>query len=226
MEIKEIYDLIEQIGCMTFSTIADSGEVHSRIAHFNGFDEDGLYFRTMVTKPYYRQLMNHGKLTVCGMTDQRVLGHDEDGAPQFPPSFSLRLVGKVRNVADDVIIEKAKTNELLKTAVQDMEKYPAMKGANFIMYAAKGDLFDTDFELKSRDYKLLRKRFSFGGMKYNEAGPRINDNCVACGACKKACSFKAIEEGDIYRVNPSRCDDCGDCRFACKFDAIEPSLEF
>ena len=226
MEMKELYKRIEEIGCFTFSTISESGEVHSRIAHFNGFDENGLYLRTMVTKPYYRQLIKTGKLTVCGMTDSRVLSHNDDGSTNFPPSYTLRLVGKVKNVPDEVIKERAQKNKMLLTAVQDMERYPMMQGANFIMYAAKGEIYDVDFDLINRDHKLKRERFSFGGIKFNEAGPQINNNCIACGLCMESCTFKAIEAGDVYKINPKRCDDCGDCINVCKFDAIDASKEF
>lgn len=226
MEMKELYALIDKIGCMTFSTLNEKGEIHSRIAHFNGYDDDGLYFRTMVSKPYYRQLMKTEQLTVCGMTDNRVLGHNEDGGVEFPPSFFLRLIGKIKHVPESEIREKAKTNEMLVTAVHDIEQYPAMAGGNFVMHAAKGEIFDVDFQLKSRDHKVYRERFAFGGMAYNEPGPTINDNCVACGACKETCSFDAIEEGEQYSIIKNRCDDCGDCRYACEFDAIDPSLEF
>lgn len=54
MELKELYELIDEIGCFTFSTMGEKGEIQSRIAHFNGFDEEGIYFRTMTSKPYYR----------------------------------------------------------------------------------------------------------------------------------------------------------------------------
>lgn len=226
MELKELYSLIEQIGCLTFSTLAKSGEIHSRIAHFNGYDEDGLYFRTMVTKPYYRQLMSTRQLTVCGMTDARVLSHNDDGSTVFPPSFFLRLIGKIKQVPQEVIREKAKTNKMLITAVQDMERYPSMADANFVMHAAKGEVYDVDFEMVHRENKLFRQRFSFGSISYNDAGPTITDRCVACGACKEACTFLAIEEGEPYRINKNRCDDCGDCRIACGFEAIEDSIEF
>ena len=81
MKLETLYGYIEKIGVMSFSTLY-RGEVHSRSAHFNGFDEDGLYFRTMVNKPYGRQLMNTGKLTVCGISNSQV--SDEGGNPIFP----------------------------------------------------------------------------------------------------------------------------------------------
>jgi hypothetical protein len=48
MELKKLYQYIEEMGVMDFSTIYNN-EVHSRSAHFNGFDEEGLYFRTILT---------------------------------------------------------------------------------------------------------------------------------------------------------------------------------
>jgi len=225
MTIKEIYDLFDAVGVSTFSTI-HKGEVHSRIAHFNGYDEEGIYFRTMWNKPYARQLMETGQVTVCGVTDSRILGHDEEYVPEFPPGYSIRLIGKVKFVPEDAIREKAKTNEGLKTAAQDMDKYPAMKKGNFVIYAAKVEVFDYDFEMKSRDHKLLRTRASFGGMTYNLAGPRITETCIECGKCYKKCSFKAIEKGSPYRVNPQRCDDCGDCLEVCPVGAINLSQAF
>ncbi len=225
MTIKEIYELFDNIGTLTFSTI-HNGEVHSRIAHFNGYDEDGIYFRTMWNKPYARQLVETGSVTVCGVTDSRVLGHDEDGAPEFPPGYSVRLIGKVKPVDEAAIREKAKTNEMLKTAAQDMDKYAAMKKGNFVIYEAKVDVFDYDFEGTKRDHKILRIRDSFGGMTYNLAGPTITDKCIGCGLCFKNCTFKAIEKGEPYRIRPERCDDCGSCIEVCPVDAIELSKAF
>ncbi len=50
---------------MVFSTM-HGDEVHSRVAHFNGYDEEGLYFRTMANKTFCKQLIETGKVTVCG----------------------------------------------------------------------------------------------------------------------------------------------------------------
>ncbi len=226
MKIAELYQIIEQMGALTFSTVGESGEVFSRIAHFNGFDEQGLYFRTMVSKPYYRQLMKTKKVTVCGMSDQRILGHEDDGTPIFPPSYTIRIIGDVEHVPFDEIERKSKTNKEIQTAVQDGYKYPTMKDANFRISKAKVEIFDVDFEKKNRDFKLLRTRFSFGGVNYNLAGPKITDKCIECGLCLKNCSFDAIKALSPYEIDPTKCDDCGMCIHVCPVDAIKSSVEF
>lgn len=225
MTIEEIYGYADDIGVLVFSTVHGE-EVHSRVAHFNGFDDEGLYFRTMTTKPFYRQLTETGRVTVCGCSDSSILGHEEDGTPIFPPVYSIRIIGEVRKVPPGDIIEKAQSNEAFRTAANDLEKYPAMREGNFVIHKAKVEIFDTDFEMKGRDHKVLRSRASFGGMTFRQAGPRIGEECVSCGACKEVCTFRAVEEGRPYRVIPERCDDCGSCSTVCPVGAIEESLTF
>lgn len=225
MEISEIYELFDKIGVLTFSTIHNN-EVHSRVAHFNGCDQEGIYFRTMWNKPFARQLMETKKITVCGVSNTKILSHDGDLGADFPPGYSIRLIGELRYIPEEEVREKAKTNKDLKLAVYDMDKYPAMKKGNFMIYSAKVELFDYDFSRVNRDHKLLRTRMAFGGMTFNEAGPKITGKCVECGKCYKKCSFKAIEKGNPYRVRSNRCDDCGDCISVCPVGAIELSSPF
>lgn len=50
----------------------------------------------------------------------------------------------------------------------------------------------------------------------------IGDACVMCGACKPACNFDAISEGDPkYVIDAEKCVDCGACAGECSSDAIE-----
>ena len=48
---------------------------------------------------------------------------------------------------------------------------------------------------------------------------KINDTCIACGACKPECSVDAILEGDIYVIESDKCIDCGACAEVCPVDA-------
>lgn len=222
MKIKEIYNYIDKIGCLSFSTI-ENGYVQSRIAHFFAFDDEGLYFRTMITKPFYHQLKENGNITVCGMyPSTQLLEHKEDGSPNFPAGYTFRLTGDTKELTLEEIQLKAKTNPDFKIATYDINKYPATRC--FGISKAKGEIFDYDFELEKRNHKLLRKRFSFGGMTHNNAGCIITDKCIGCGKCYEVCTFKAIEKGSKYKIIGERCDECGSCYVACPVEAIEKSL--
>lgn len=223
MKISEIYKYAEDIGVLVFSTI-HNGEVHSRAAHFNGYDEEGIYFRTMRNKPFGRQVNATKKITVCGCSETSI-DHDSESMPIFKPGYSFRLIGEVRNVDAKEIKEKAKSNKALKIAAKDIEEYPAMAEGNYVIYKAKVEIFDYNFSFTTRDHKILRTRAAYGGMAFNLAGPRITDKCISCGECKKICSFKAIKS-DPYQVVPERCDDCGSCISICPVNAIEISKHF
>lgn len=227
MTIEELYNYADKIGLLTFSTI-HNGEVHSRIAHFNGYDDEGLYFRTMGNKPYGRQLKESGKVTACGHSGGGLLNHTNTGEiPLFAPGYSLRIIGEIRFVPPEEIVEKAKTNKMLEVAARDIELYPAMGSGNFVIYKAKCEIFDYDFEKLNRPHKLLRTRFAFGGATFNEAGVYVDpDACIGCDKCAQVCSFDAIQKGDTYSVIPERCDDCGSCLLSCPVGAIKESLVF
>lgn len=222
MNMKEIYEYIDKIGCVSFSTI-HGGYVQSRIAHFFAFDDEGLYFRTMTTKPFYHQLKIYGNVTVCGMyPSTQILGHDDNGAPDFVGGYTFRLIGDIKELTTEEVVLKAKTNSDFKTATYDINKYPATRC--FCIYRAKGEIFDYDFKEEKRDHKLLRTRFSFGGMTYNHAGCIITDKCIECGKCYEVCTFKAVEKGEPYKIISERCDECGSCYLACPVGAIEKPL--
>lgn len=218
MNPEEIFEYAEKIGFLTFSTI-EEGCVHSRIAHFYAADEDGLYLRSMFIKPFFKQMIKSGKLSVCGMYPAtKITGYDENGVPDFEPGYTFRVTGDVRELSEEEVRIKAEKNSEFKIALFDMKKYPATR--NLVMYRGKGEIYDFDFEMVNRDHKLLRKRFAFGGEEFNPPGSLITDKCTECGTCYETCTFKAIEPGSPYRVIGERCDECASCILVCPEEAI------
>ncbi len=50
----------------------------------------------------------------------------------------------------------------------------------------------------------------------------VEENCVGCTACARACPVGAItgERKQVHFINPSVCIKCGACMDRCKFDAV------
>jgi ferredoxin len=219
MNLSEIYGKFDQIGCLTFATV-DKGVPQTRIAHLFAYDHEGLYFRTMITKAFYAQLKQTGKLSICGMFPETSVSHNKDGMPYFPPGYTIRATGDIKEISLKTLKEKAAANEMFMLGVKDIEKYPAM--TTFCLFRAWGEVFDFDFEMEHRPHKLLRTKFSFGGKKIPFQGVRIGEDCIACGECMQACSFKAIyQRDDAYIIDHAKCDVCGDCYTICPSDAVE-----
>ena len=51
---------------------------------------------------------------------------------------------------------------------------------------------------------------------------KINDNCIACGACAANCPVQCIkynDEKNKYEIDPEQCLSCGMCASICPVDA-------
>ncbi len=223
MNIAEIYEKFDRIGCLTFATV-DNGIPQTRIAHLFAHDREGLYFRTMITKPFHEQLRDTGMVSICGMYPKTAVSHDKQGMPRFEPGYAIRATGKVRELPFGELKQKAAANELFMLGVKDTAKYPAM--TTFCLYRAWGEVYDFDYEMEHRPHKLLRTAFCFGGMRIPFRGVRITDRCIDCGKCLERCSFKAIyQEGERCVIDHDKCDVCGDCYTICPVGAVEIVIE-
>lgn len=219
MTIQEIYEAFDRIGSLSFATVNEKGEPENRIAHLRAFDDDGIYFMTMYTKDFYRQLKATGKVAVNGLCASTQIQHDENGFPIFEKGYAIRMTGDVKEVPMEDI--KAKHNPIFDFCIKDQEKYPAM--VVFCITSARGDIFDYDFEKISRDHKLERKYFSYNGAQEKYKGLRIDtEKCIRCGTCQRGCSISAIKEIDgNYVIDRCRCDECGDCTEHCPVGAVD-----
>lgn len=217
MKIQDIFNAFDEIGCCTFSTIEDGFPV-SRIAHFIAFDGDGLYFSTMNTKPFYKQLReNQGKISVCGMNCCTHVTQIDEENIAFEAGYFVRISGTAKEIPTSTLSEK--NDPIFNYFLADQTRYPAMVA--FLISDFSGEIYDYDFEKEHRGHKLERKRFSFGNSSIVPLGFEIQDHCINCGKCVEKCSFSALEKGEHKpKQLRNRCDECGDCVVACPVNAI------
>ena len=221
--IQEIYEDFDRIGCLTFATVTEEGYPETRIAHLFAWDEEGLYFLTMNHKPFAHQLRNSGKLSICGMNSAPQAVLDEKMLPSFEAGYSMKATGDVREVSLDEIREKAKTNSLFMTGVNDWDRY--RDEIFFCLHRFWGERYDFDYELEYRGHKLIREFFVFGGYEKAFSGMRIDqEKCIRCGKCFAKCAeyhFHAVSrKEDGYYIDTTRCDVCGNCTTVCPVGAI------
>ncbi len=219
MTIQEIYEKFNNIGCLSFATVDENGTPESRIAHLRAYDDEGIYFMTMFTKDFYKQMKSNGKISICGLNAKTQVEHGEYGLPVFDTGYAIRMTGNIKEVSIEEI--KSKNNPLFDMCIKDAQIYQAM--IVLCITDGYGDVFDYDFEKVSRDNKLQREYFAYNDAKKKYKGLKINqEQCISCGLCKVKCSFLAIkEENSVYSIDKYCCDECGDCYINCPVKAIE-----
>lgn len=218
LSIKEVYELFDEVGCCSFATLDGNGGVDSRIAHFFAYDDDGLYLRTMTGKPFYRQMVEGGKLSVCGEHTEAPCTWDDDNMPHFQPGYMVRVSGDVRVLSPEETQKHIADDPRFAVADYDIKKYP--ETVVLVLHRAWGELYKYDFNMVHMDHKVLRERFAWGGAEFVEPGFCITDDCIECGACARACTHKAIVPGSPYSIRGAWCDECGNCHDVCPSGAI------
>lgn len=217
MTMKEIFDAFEKIGSVTFSTVDGDGYPISRIVHFLTYDNDGLYFFTMTSKPFYAQLKKSGKVSVCGLYPNAQVTWVDEKSPVSEPGYFIRITGDVREFT--IEDAKAKNDPRFDYLIYDNERYPMITG--FCIHNFKGEIYDYDFEKEKRGHKLERVRFAHGTCTPEPIGFTITDDCINCGQCIESCSFDALQYGEDKPIQlTNRCDECGNCVMACPMGAV------
>ena len=61
----------------------------------------------MTVKPFYKQLKETGKISICGMSASPNVEIGEDGLPNFEPGYTIKATGNVKEISFEELKEKA-----------------------------------------------------------------------------------------------------------------------
>ncbi|BES64254.1 4Fe-4S binding protein [Gottschalkiaceae bacterium SANA] len=196
--MEKALKLLRGLRSVSFATISE-GKPQSRIIDVMFIREDGLYFMTCKSKPFYRQLRESPHVAITGMTQDFV---------------QIRLTGEVEVVSSELIDQIYRENQDFDQLFPRNDDHAFMEV--FRVFRGKGEIFD----LSGKEVKMKRHRFAFGGEKVRKSGCEIQENCIGCGRCQSVCPFQAIQAGSPYGIDSELCDECGRCLLSCPVDAI------
>lgn len=198
MEISQYLQMLRDIKDAAFATVDANGDPHVRIIDIMHVEEDKLYFVTARGKPFYRQLIQSGKVAITAMSKDWK---------------TIRLSGKVKCLHDPAWIDRIfAENPPIRATYPGSSRYILEA---FCLEAGYGELFDLS------SLPIYRESFAFGGASLHENGYAIiSEQCIACGTCAAVCPQQCIEEGTPYVIHEEHCLHCGLCQESCPNDAI------
>ncbi len=88
----------------------------------------------------------------------------------------------------------------------------------FAVLAKNKILADCDVDAANLHLLLDPQVKSKGIFQGSKVAVKDEEKCTSCGACRKVCRFRAIDES--FTIDPYMCEGCGACAYVCPTDAI------
>ena len=203
MEAKELLEKLREIKETILSTVDENGDPQARLIETMLVDDNALYFLTARGKNVFKEIMNHNRVVMTGLSKEWV---------------SIRLNGTCEKLEEqkywiDKIFEK---NPSMKKV------YPGK--ARYILEAFKISSGVIEYFDLSND-KIQRGSVSLGEIKVKPKGFYITNSCIGCGTCARNCPQQAISIDNPYFINQENCLHCGLCFEKCPVSAIKKYKE-
>lgn len=193
---KKYVDMFRKVKIASAATVDEYGVPHSRIINVMIAADEGMYIVTSKGKPFYKQLVNTGRVALSAMC---------------PDCQSLKFTGKLKIVGKEWVDKVFEQNPGMNEVYPGDTRYILDA---FLIYEGSGEWFDL------LNYPISRETFSYGGAEEERSGFEISGACIGCGACQKVCPQKCISEGTPFQIVHEHCLHCGACMEACPVQAV------
>lgn len=185
------------------ATVDDEGLPVTSAIDMMDSDEKGLYFLTAKGKNFYDRLKKRGYLALTAMKGEDTMS-----------SVAVSVRGKVRELGYERIPELFDKNRYMYEIYPTEESMHAL--TVFQIYEGTGEYFDLSKK------PIERSSFAFGGGVNKESGYFITDRCVGCRRCVSVCPQNCIIQDKLpFVIIQENCLHCGNCFKACHAEAVE-----
>lgn len=201
MDAQTVFKKLQQVGVLNFATVDKNGAPQIRCISAIHYEDDAMYFFTAQGKPFSMELERDGRV--------QILGHTKDNEMIRASARAVALSGKrLQEVTDILFAARPNLSKLYPGDIKNIG----------IVFEVK-DMVLEYFNLGV--HPIFRDFYYLGDAKPVQKGYKINENCIGCGQCVKACPEHCIEAGAPYRIEPTHCLQCGNCYKHCPAKAID-----
>lgn len=200
MDLKTCLKKMKLVGVLAIATVDREGAPQIRNISAIHYEADALYFFTARGKNFCKELLEDGRVQILCYTKYKEM---------------IRMSGKAYAVADE---EQEKWKDII------FEEQPYLSNVYPGTTRSIGIIFCID-EAEIEYFNLgvnpiFRETYILGNAKIKEKGYYITDFCIGCGACKKNCPQRCINEGTPYVIMQNHCLHCGNCYEKCPVGAV------
>lgn len=199
MIAKDLLKKLREVRETFLATVDEDGDPQARLIETMLVDDDALYFLTARGKNVYKEIMNHNRVVMAGLTKDWM---------------SIRVNGTCEKLDDKKYwIDKMFKNNPSMDGIYPGESRYILEP--FKILSGVIEYFDLSGE------KINRGSVSVGAIKVKEKGFFITNSCIECGACARNCPQQAITLGTPYFINQENCLHCSLCFEKCPVSAIK-----
>lgn len=196
MNTQKYLEMLREIKDVAFATVDEHGNPQVRIIDIMMVQDEKLYFVTSRGKSFHKQLLNHPKVAITGMTKDYV---------------TIRLNGSVQKAEQTLLDQIFQENPSMNHIYPDASRYILDV---FCLDEGYGELFDLS------EYPIYRESFAFGKAIAIPKGFEITKNCIECSTCYDICPQQCIVRASPYTIIQENCLHCGYCQENCPVNAI------
>lgn len=132
MEVKDVMQILEDMGVAVFATVDQAGQPHARYFHIGAASEQGVFFMTSPDTNFFKQVASNNQVAITAMKQ-------EDYLIQV-----IRIEGKVRPIGPELLSQMLAGNPYVGYVYPDLEKqegievFQLYEGAGFYQSLSQG----------------------------------------------------------------------------------------